>query len=329
MDRDLVEVSDVESRSDTGRSDIGERPREIGLETSGKTFKIIEIIEMLFVLGLNSFSIWEDILGKVGKSDSMQSDPLLLQLYLILQQLLATFSTYIHSNCDLSQHKLQFFFDDEKDLKELLSIFNPLLKKKSFKEKTFELDIVNKFNTIVRSLKNEKHESEPEKKSKKRKASKQSSKQSKKLKKRSSSFSSSSSSSSSCSSSSDSQSDFEKCFEIKNDKKSVPHIRQQFQFLADKNVKKRITSPGEQGTHLVKIEITDTKDLRKCESDQTYWTKVYKKGYFLLNVKEDDEDGDTLKQLDGILVKACKKVSKIENIKKEKWSDKKLRKSKK
>lgn len=48
----------------------------------------------------------------------------------------------------------------------------------------------------------------------------------------------------------------------------------------------KLETPGEPGTHLIKIEITDVKDLKACKNQKTYWKKVNKKGVFLLDTKK-------------------------------------------
>lgn len=310
--------SDCESKSDAGRSEIEETAH--AHPSTGKTdFKLSEIVEMLFSIGMTSYLMWERVLTNFGKSFEVQTDPLLLQIYMILKQLSAAFGSFIHENCDPSQYKLPLLMEEEKSLKELLSILNPLLKKKSFKEKLFSHNVVNKLMILIRNAlqPDETVVSQKKRKAKKVKKSVKKSKKHVSKKHSSSSSSSDSSSSGSSSSSSDSEEEFGKLFKDKS-KNKIPYVSQQFIFVTGKDLKQRIVTPGEQGSHLIKIEITDTRDLKKCQSDK-YWQKVHKKGYFLLNNK-NDEDKAILSQLDSILVEACKRVKEtIPNLKKDKF----------
>lgn len=47
----------------------------------------------------------------------------------------------------------------------------------------------------------------------------------------------------------------------------------------------KLETPGEPGTHLIQIEITNVKDLKPCKNQRTYWKKV-KKGVLLLDTKK-------------------------------------------
>lgn len=62
-------------------------------------------------------------------------------------------------------------------------------------------------------------------------------------------------------------------------------LSEQFQYRVKHRMFK-LETPGEPGTHLIKIEITDVKDLRTCKNQKTYWKKVNKKVVFLLDTKK-------------------------------------------
>lgn len=121
----------------------------------------------------------------------------------------------------------------------------------------------------------------------------------------SSSSSASSSDSSASSSSSNSDSDrFDSLFKKSASKKPVI-IKQIFQTQKN-NMRRKFTTPGEQGRYMVKIELTDVKDLKKCESYKSYWTKVSKKIIFLLNAEDE-----TFKKVEDIIFEKGKEISRM------------------
>lgn len=311
----VLESSDNETKSEAGDP----QPKT---ESGTSQFRLIQLIENLFILGMCSLESWEKALAQMKTNDIVVADPVLLQMYHILNQLLTTFSQHVYSHADFSQEKLPIFVNEEKTLPEILSILNPLLKKKAFKDKMFSFESVQKLMAAVRCIfQTDKKTKESDKKRKlvpKKSTNKSKKSKSDELSSSSSSSSSESDSESGTSSSSDSDTDdeFGKLFSNTDNKKKkhIPFVSQQFQYQTN-DVRRRKITPGERGTHLIKIEITDTKDLKKCKSDKFYWQQVSKKGVFLLDVKNDDDDGKTLKTLDDILVKVGKKVSKIENVK--------------
>lgn len=294
-------------------------------ESGNSNFKLVHVLENLFVLGLTSLQNWEIGLAYMKTHDDVKSNPLLLQLWYTLNQLCATFSSHVYLHADPSCEKLPEFINEEKTFDEIVNILKPLLNKKAFKDKVYSSEIVQKVLNVFKNSplmdRTEPKENKNETKTTKRKG-KAVQKKSKKTRRVSVSSSSSaaSNSDSHSSSSSESESDsesqsgnsFEKLFS-KIKKKNVV-IKQIMQYSTG-DTKRKLTTPGEVGTHLVKIEITDTKDLRKCSSERVYWQEVNKKGYFLLNVKENEEDKRLHKELDGILVKIGSRISKIKNVK--------------
>lgn len=54
------------------------------------------------------------------------------------------------------------------------------------------------------------------------------------------------------------------------------YISQNFQFQIH-NERRKIIIPGETGTHLIKIEISEVKGLKKCKSERFFWQKVSKR----------------------------------------------------
>jgi len=105
--------------------------------------------------------------------------------------------------------------------------------------------------------------------------------------------------------------DFDECldqiFKISEEssKKTVPKIKQIFQTRNKKQVKK-ITSPGEVGRYMIKIEMTDCWDLKGCNSSKTYWTKIARKAVFLTDIKDP-----ILKSVESILLNVGKGISNI------------------
>lgn len=300
-------------------------PPNVGMS---KTLKIREIIENLFYIGLSSFTMWEFAVAELKINSDIVSDPVLMQLYCMINQLYLVFSRSIHtSDLILSQEKLPLLLEKQHTLDELLSYLKPEINKKVFKDKIFSLEYVQKLMAIVKKIviKKTALEQKPTE-NKRKKLTKRSKKNLKKPKREvlnlsdssssdssasnSSSNSSGSSSSSSSSSDDDEPAGFEALF--KQSKKRGSVISQKIQF--NKHGKtKGFETPGEKGTHFIKMEITDMKDLKGIEPFN-YWRHVQKKAQFVINTKEE-EDKAFLKDINKKLYDVALRIKKIENIK--------------
>ena len=265
-----------------------------------------------------------------------------------LIDLTKVFETQTHAHLkDLNRSKVSRLNSKDRTYDEIITLLKSTLNKKPYKGKTYCANAVSIINEIVdtfqatpvenkqsddeetQSIKSGKQkrkigqndeENQSNKSGKqKRKISQKKSKRSKKHKRSSSqsSHSSTGSSSSNSSSSDDSsddsgdESDFTDLFEVR--RRGPVIVSQEFQCLK-KNKRVKLISPGEQGSHLVKIEITKTKDLQSCASSKFYWQKVARKGLFLLDVS-DKNDEEVYSTLNDILKTFGKKIKKIDNTK--------------
>lgn len=324
---DITEIESVKS----GEPSVHQDQQQTGISS----LKLVYVVENLILIGLVSIEKWDLVLSKLKTHPDIMSNPELLNLYFSLHQIYVFFSSKIMETSDLSQHKVPLINANEYSLKELLHIVNPVLRKKPLKDKLFTYDCINKLLNIVRRILNKNddgNDSDTEqgktnynKKSKVLNKRKRSSKKkpNKKVKRNSeccndsdssassSTSSSSSSSNSSLSSSPNSDTDrFDSLFKKNTSKKPIA-IKQLFQSQRNDTINK-LTTPGENGRYMVKIEVTDVKDLKDCESSKTYWTKVAKKIVFLL-----DSNDSTLKTVEDVIYEKGKQISKVKGVVKE------------
>lgn len=75
--------------------------------------------------------------------------------------------------------------------------------------------------------------------------------------------------------------------------------------------KKMLTTPGEKGAYLIKIEITDTKDLKGVEKNDR-WQKAAYKAVFLLQSNKDPNYNTLYK----MILNKSRELTKIKNVKK-------------
>ena len=73
-----------------------------------------------------------------------------------------------------------------------------------------------------------------------------------------------------------------------------------------------LTTPGEKGRYLIKIEISDTKDLKGVNKND-WWLKAAYRTQFLVNSEKDS----IYTQLHKIVLSKAKDLSKIKNVKKQ------------
>jgi len=294
---------------------------------SGRWVTVAELIQHIFTLGVCSLAAWEQMIDGLKKCNEIKISPSTMTILFDLTNFYNTLDYAIFLNTqDLSQEKVPALKNQNKSIEEIFNILKPIMNKKPCKGKLYCESAVSTILKVINSIfAEEQAENEhvlhdpPSSNKNKRKHHQQKIKESKR-RKRSSSVSSLSSSSSSGSSShsqsyssyndSDNDSDFESLFVVSNKQPIV--ISQEFQCLK-KNKRIKLVSPGEQGSHLIKIEITRTSDLKSCNV-KNYWQKVSSKGLFLLDTVNKD-DKDVLKTLKDTLKTYGKKVRKIKNIK--------------
>lgn len=115
----------------------------------------------------------------------------------------------------------------------------------------------------------------------------------------------------------DSEDEFNKIFDsIKSDsnekkKDKKKKIAQSFTIVA--NDKQRIlTTPGEWGSHLIKIEVTDTRDLKGVPKNDR-WKKISQKAIFFVKSHEENN----FKELNKILQNVGKNIASTIGVKKD------------
>lgn len=297
---------------------------------SVSVFSLIQLFENLVLIGLTSLEKWDNALNLMKIHPDVVSSGEIFNCYVILNQVLQYMSSKLYQQVN-SQDKLPLVLQNEMTFNEIMHAAGPILKKKTWKDRTFSNDTVNKLILLVRDFLNT-EESKKGKISRKRKSNKN--KKSKKVKKNkssdqprregspcpstassSSTSSSSSSSSGSTSSSSSVDSDssntdkYDKLFKNnKHGKSSSPVIKQVFQTVKH-NTRKKMVTPGERARFMIKIELTDCKDLKKCKSPKSYWTQVSKKSVFLLESKDE-----MLKKIDEIMLAVGQRISKTKGV---------------
>lgn len=272
---------------------------------------IIQILENLLLLGVNTMDKYQNLVKYLLCCEDVMTDVLLLQLVYVLKSIVdygcSQLSDENNGQIEIVSKCMSF--------EEMLDLWLPFIQKKNILGKRYSFDVVQKLFSIVRHFNFEESEQElnfakfgpstsqmfdtcKKTKSKKRKQPVESSDVEYESEDDCIDF--------------DLNRKFSKFFEYK--KKYPVTISQQIQFVSN-DERKKITTPGEEGTHLVKIELTDTRDLQTCKGEKFYWQKVAKKGVFLLNVKKNESDKKTYENLLNILGGVGEKLSKIKNAK--------------
>lgn len=277
---------------------------------------IIQIIENLILLGYNSIEKYQTLVKELLNCDELLSDVCLLQLVYLIKSIVDFGCSQIMStenNAEVEVYAQCLSFD------EIISLWMPFIQRKNIISKTFTFDVVQKLFAIIRSINCEQEKKEfmiakygPDYSNLKQLDS--SSTKQNKCKKRKQKILESSDEDTSNEGVNDFECDslFSKFFDQK--RKHPIIVSQQFQFVSG-DERKKITTPGEQGTHLVKIEITDTRDLQTCKGEKFYWQKVAKKGLFLIDVKKNETDKKMYDNLLTVLSCVGEKLSKIKNAK--------------
>lgn len=243
----------------------------------GSFLTLITIIQNLYTLGMNSVHSWGLCMDKLKKDDEIRKDPFAMNIVFNLTSLFHSLEQNLHSTAGPSQKHLTDLEHDVKQFDDIMRVLKPTLNKKPLKGLKYALDtsqkIMNYVNSIFKPKTNESKRSKKQKNTKHTKKTKRSASVFSISSTSSKSSSSSSSSSSSCSSDG---SDFENLFDPPKKQSTV--ISQEM-LLRNKNRRTKFCSPGEQGTHLIKIEITNTKDLKSVPISR-FWDKSVKKGCF-------------------------------------------------
>ena len=95
----------------------------------------------------------------------------------------------------------------------------------------------------------------------------------------------------------------------KNDK--TDELFEQFVSFKSNGSNKTLTTPGEKGSYLIKIDISDTNDLRGVDRKDR-WLKAAYRSQFLLQCKDT-----TYTQLHKIILMKSRELARIKNVKKQ------------
>lgn len=225
-----------------------------GRTIDGGFISIFVILQTLCTLGMSSVNAWCTCVANFKKYEEIRKDPFAMNLVFTLSSFAQILEQHIHLTAGPSQKHLVDFEHEVKPYEEIIKILKPALNKKPHKGITFAIETVQKITGYVNSF----FTSIPSEN--KRKSNKQTKPKHVKKGKRSSYVSSyrstssfSLSSSGSSSSSSSYESDFEDLFEKP---KKVPVVVSQEITYRNKNERTEIYTPDEQGSHLIKTEIT-------------------------------------------------------------------------
>lgn len=120
-----------------------------------------------------------------------------------------------------------------------------------------------------------------------------------------------------CSSNESEEDEFNKLFSSLKDvtEPKKKNIFQQTLMFQSNGTRKMLTTPGEKGRYLMKIEITDTRDLRGVPKND-WWQKAAYRTQFLV----DSDKNPIYTQLHKIVLNKAKDFTKIKNLKKTKFS---------
>jgi len=295
------------------------------------TIGLLQIVQNLITLGLNSLELWTTVIPKLKKREEFSKNPELINLHFLLSQI----SQHLYSNLfqffpdDLSQGKLPDLLSTEIPSKDILKKVKPLLNKKNFVNRTFSIESSNFLNSTVEDIisslrvidmmEHDSHSVLDDNTQKKKRVRRHSEdKRASKKPRRSPSPSPSESSSTSSElskfskisnvSDSESDSEYESVFKtVKKPTTSVQRFRQLFQTQNEK-VRRKLVTPGEEGRFMVKIELTDTKDLKKLKPSQ-YWQKVKTKAVFLADPK-----CELYQNIKNVLLNVGEKVKSIKGV---------------
>lgn len=109
-------------------------------------------------------------------------------------------------------------------------------------------------------------------------------------------------------------SEFLDLFTSEKKKKGFNKVKiQQFLTVSTDDEKRKIETSGEEGEYLIKIEVTDTRDLRGVDTG-VYWKRVSKKAYFLLAPKKSDADQELYGNMMSFLQDVAKKLLKTPGV---------------
>lgn len=248
-----------------------------------EVYSIEEIIKIFYFSGITTFGLWEDLFKKLTELFIENTDLAIFKLYEQLNSIINSYKNELSSeiNSQLKMIQLQKYIFS---LDELMNHIKSL--SEDFSIKSYKKNIVLAFKSKILSVLPTTNDNVTEK------------------------------SEDEDSDNNDSDDEFSKIFDSitddskkkRKEKKAIPQVIQIF----SNDKQKILTTPGEWGSHLVKIELTDTRDLKGVPKND-HWKKIGQKAVFLIKSSDDDN----LKILNKILHEAGKNIASTPGVKKE------------
>lgn len=246
---------------------------------------MVDIIKLLYYTGLTSVALWKDVLNKIKGSVLEENDLEIFNLYIrlvdiskkIQECLEITFANHSQKHLD----SVETYLFDIDEIYEFLSI-NTL----NFFEKNVQKSVYNALVSHIKSY----------------------------LVKINNDVDDDNEIEIDDLDSEDENGEFEKLFRSIGTKEKKENTFQQSVMFQSNETRKTITTPGEKGGYLIKIEITDTKDLKGVNKSE-WWTKAAYKSTFLINSSKDPR----LIQLQKIILNVAKELATVKNVKKQKF----------
>lgn len=227
------------------------------------------IVQHFILVGLTSVTLWEEALSsiKLQVVEMLSTD--VLELFFALNHVAKALSEHVMLNGEIfSQDKLPLLNSQRLDSMEITNILKPVFA--TYEGKLFLKSSLTCIHNMVKNYINNSNENP------------------------------NNSDSEDLSNVDEVMALFSESFKEK--KKTVFRgIKQQFSLFQNQSTQKLIT-PVQNGQYLVKVEITDTDDLKGVRYDER-WTKVWKRTTFMVN-KEDE----LYKKVDKVLIDALKKI---------------------
>lgn len=257
--------------------------------SSSITYSLFELIQIIYLEGINSITGWENMLCSLKKVILEEPEPL-VNIFFILSNAVTNFLMD-----EVSQATYLKIKDSKISFEALMHYFNEQINEDHLNMKSINFDYIKRFKELIKKSENKIEkidciniiDSETD-----------------------------------INDDDDDDDDIiEKAFSSVFSPKKKSNIKtnntkfeQSFHLLTN-DEKKWIKTPGEEGRYLIEIKITDTKDIKKVPTDE-WWKKVGKKAVFLTSSSQDPLYIESNK----ILKEAINKINKIKNISKGKYT---------
>lgn len=227
------------------------------------------IVQHFILVGLTSVTLWEEALTSIKAQIVEMLSTDVLELFIALNHVTKVLSDHVMlSDDDLSQHKLTLLNSQKLGSLEITSILEPVFA--SYEGKMFSKSSLTAIHNMIKTYINNSNDKV------------------------------NISDSEDSSNVDEVMALFSENFNVKKGA-SFKGIKQQFSLLQNNCTKKFIT-PVENGQYMVKIEVTDTDDLKGVSFNER-WTKVWKRTTFMV-----DKEEELYKKVDKVLIEAAKKI---------------------